>query len=74
VKLAKEPAHLQGVGEAVQLGEGLDVGDVKKAADVDGDHLGGGAIKAQFNRKDAAAHCCAQQAPGIVRHLGKAGK
>jgi len=77
VKLAKEPAHLQGVGEAVQLGEGLDVGDVDlepRAADVDGDHRGGGAVKAQFNRMDAAAHRRAQQAPGIVRHLGKAGK
>ena len=28
MKLAKEPAHLQGVGEAVELGERLDVGDV----------------------------------------------
>src|SRR6516225_9408813 len=77
VKLAKEPAHLQGVGEAVQLGEGLDVGDVDlepRAADVDGDHRGGGAVKAQFNRMDATAHRRAQQAPGIGRYLGKAGK
>src|SRR6516225_11005392 len=72
VKLAKEPAHLQGVGEAVQSGEGLGVDDVENehlAAHVDEDHLGGVAIKAQLNRMDAAAHRDAQPPPGIGHHL-----